>query len=318
MRFFMSLVASLCAVGSARAATGMIEIEEPALPDSLEIQTVTQTVEASPAALAVRPWMLNTPAGPTAFVLDSRRFEVSLESTPSSRILVASGLLLNAKVGLTDSITLGAGMATLGYQRGFVANPKWNFLNSGSDSFAVSPWIAYLPPDTQWGASVQGSVPVGLEISFSRVLEEGRILHLSAVAGMKSHKDTYSYQSSNSTSSSYSYHYSSESKMARLTLSVERRVSERNGFTFSLSPEASSDSNSYSGLSSTSSLNWTERVDIGVNLGLGYHFMGEKFGASIGLEGGPYYSIYKNEWRADSHLYPFAIRSGSIAMNYRF
>lgn len=261
------------------------------------------------------PWLLSTPAGPTAFVLDRQRFEMSIPLDRVNQIAWSSFKtqpLFLAAFGLTNSITLniGAGVHSIS------AGMRFNFLNTELWSFSAEPSIGYQYRPIKTYYSEEGAErPLMLTLAASRVIDARNKLHFTATGVMSKtsyhygyNSYVYDYRNKSYTMQGYSNDSETRAKTLRLSAGYERRVGRIHALSFWLATELAQEeeSGSYSGYSyGYNNSNVEKSLETSPRLGVGYQLLIRRFIAGIGVELGPNYKSRSNS----SVTYSYANRS---------
>jgi len=289
--------------------------------------TTTLTTEipdvANRPTNANRPWLLETPAGSTAYVLDRNSFLLSARLEGSSSQL---GLppLLSARFGLLDSVTIGiASPVSTPMDRNILilGDVKWNFLNSELWSFAARVWTG----GTRRAERGETQAPYAGELTASYVLAENAKLHIGLMAASNHKLDRWGYSSSHFDGENWVVDYvvneDHESHLLlRATAAVEWRVSQSSGFTFSLSPQLMRDVYDRQGTSGTVP---GGGMDPAATAGVAYHYYTPHLGFAVGIEAGPrlenlrYYNSEQPWWNY-SYSRTQIMTSASATLDYLF
>lgn len=297
--------------------SGSVVIEDEH-PESVGAPSDTTSVEMTAPVESVasermdvnRPWEVQIPAGPTAFVLEQREFQAGLYKEHITNSLSVGGPL-SVRYGLTENITIGVGtpFEFSSFDRGrlLLVEGKWNFLNSGSWSFALRPWFGYhiaADPSKRDG-------PLVAELIASRVLSDSLKLHLIGAFGKNTRDGFHSYSYASTDTNGNPTNHTSENRntnlynVVRSTAALEWRMHRRHGITFSISPQYRWNeyqySSPYMGGSGVGSDRYT---DMGMTAGVSYHYLREHFGFALGVEMGP-------TWHSNHYIYSYSSGSGS-------
>lgn len=324
--FVSGAIAFLLVSHTARADIGTVQIqgeepsaietEAPLMPDSGTSSLSTELAGASQITAVEegvnRPWLLHTSAGPTAFVLDAKQFEVAIPVNGSTQLtrhfFGYSLLLLDGYFGLTDSLTLNV----IANSSRVMAGPKWNFWNGELWSLSVSPTIGYQFRQTDSYFNEKSS-PIGIGFMASRVADSHHRIHFGFELSKDSEKSSYdySYQGYHSTST-----YAADLTEARVVATYEYRINRRHGMTTWLAPAFSGwvGNSTYTSTSSSNSTYTSRGSNYFVGLGVGYQYFLQRFGLQAGAEVGPkWYRHY-----SASYDYNDLTVSGSISGGLSF
>ncbi len=281
-----------------------------------------QTLAASEEGVN-RPWMLNTVAGPTAFVLDSRQFEIGIPLNRFSQLVWAesgsSRPYLHANYGLTDSVSLSVG----GSQSTVSGGVKWNFWNGEAWSFSLNPWVGYQfrQPNNYFSQNISKKIPVGIALAASRVIDGRHKTHFSLELARSSIDSSLSYSYPNFAGAPDSSVHSRsviQQVDARIAAAYELRLNRRHGVSFWVAPAISriDTESSHFGTDLPASINKWDDTLIQVEAGVGYQYFLDHFGFEIGIAAGPQWSSYRS-----SEIYNYTDKSiaGSITggLSYR-
>ncbi len=323
-------IVALVVIASARsllAASGTVELDDANFPNDfpsapLHEDAVTPSVTVpsmvtaslSPATPEPspfeRPWNLFVPLAPTAFVLDSRHFQFSMEMLPEQRLMGDTSPFFTARYGLWSSLTLGLGASALARAPTFFFNPRWNFLNSGADSYSLSPWVSVRGGVDDAYESSNTTLPLGLAVTFSHVIDDYRRLHFTVSGFYASENSTQYLQAWNYTIAHLqpvTQRYGSNSYSARISASHEWRIGKVSGITASIAPEVNITDNISSGYWHFSSY---QEQAVYLKFGVGYQATWKNIGFHVALEGGP---NYKGNY---SKISAFDMTSGSLGFEY--
>jgi hypothetical protein len=258
----------------------------------------TQIASNSGPHLLERSWNLETPAGPTAYILDPNQIELGFNLDRISQLLEIGPNFLGIRVGITRYLMLEANFGIYLSQGG----ARINFKNDGHTAYSARLWagIPYSGSDGNNSTSYYSynekkkHSALGLEFVRSHLFDEEHRLHLSIEGArnfIKGSSTSYIYSNSpDSNTSTYSIYDSNSNRdiyIARLTGAYEVRFDQKHGITLWVSPELAWDnyqSSNFTTFSSGNSRSDTSRKSI--LIGAGYHYWQEHFGLSIGLSVG--------------------------------
>jgi hypothetical protein len=310
--FSSSSVAHLGTVRSIAPESLPSDSQFPREYDQVTLPSAPQSVTQLPSFnLPVdRPWILDTPAGPTAYTLDRQQVEFAFNFRRISQMLEVMGPYVGSRFGITDQLSADGEISTQLANLGL----RWNFANSGPWAYSIRPWVGIkLKSENSGSYSNEQNSPLGIEISASKVLDDENRLHFAFEGGHNTNQWSYSSSSYSTTDGKltqyyYSNQYNKGIYAARLSAAYEHRISRKSGFVFWLAPEYTSlnSSSNYNSTGWTSSTNSSgsqyAETALGLQLGTGYQFLGKNFGTSIGLSLGPT-SVKRNYENSSSSPY---------------
>ncbi len=259
---------------------------------------------------ASRPFHYDTPSGLTAYPIPINRQEFSLSQSRMNQLLNESDSFLSARAGLTNRLSLEAGMGGIPVN-GFIL-AKFAVIQSSNWTLTLAPNFGF-PLNKVSESLKEGGKSVAIVSSHS--LPSGDSFHWGIEAGKNSSSGTdYRSQYSNSTEDgNYSFQSSYwtektilDSNVFRISTTYELRVSEPSSFLFWGAPEHLTSKtsgaiknyhfDSYPAQSSPPMPKLKEGSSLkrtALMAGLGYSYLTRSFGFLLGLSGGP-------SWGTDS------------------
>ncbi|MGZ3687701.1 MAG: hypothetical protein ACXWPM_06400 [Bdellovibrionota bacterium] len=302
---------------AAYAETGVVEMAEPPAPTEIAVpapdtnSVPSGSVEAKlspelPAGSSVnRPWNLNIPGSPTAFTLDQKQWEFGVEMLPYQQLAGMGSTYLFANYGIFNSLTVGLEFAPIPPLY-LAIHPKWNFANTDTWSFAVSPIVGFQLMKTAYMTNPSPNIPLAFELTASKVFEDHHRIHLSLIGSRtqtSSTTDGYVYTNLDGSTSSYSGGSQQELGYGlRFSTTYEWRINQSHGMTFWLAPQAKYTHGSSSISDTTYFDNNYKYLTLAVSGGVGYQYNRQNLGLFVGVGAGPSYSksYYDDSFPYDS------------------
>ena len=289
------------AASPARAELGSVRTEDelrlpeeprllvPAAPSASAINADSLVVDA-PEALD-HSWHYELPSGPTAYLLEAREVELAIPLSRFSELLSDVGLpqpVAAIRYGVLSAVTLEvqAGLASV------EGGAKLRLTAPGDNQLALRPWVGFRYLGCSDAAA--GLAAIAGDLTYSHVFSPRHRLHLSLEAAYFSGQQAYPvwYGTSSDGSAVYAPPPGLVGNVGRISVAYELRLGTGHGLTFWAAPalEISNSSEATSALI-YSAWNLT-RTELLLELGVGYQYDYKQFGASIGLNFGPSYSVY--------------------------
>lgn len=272
----------------AQAEIGNVQSDpESSIPTDLETEAAkpAASAPAEPSSQAVmpapiyRPWNLDLPSGPTAFVLDRNEVEVGAYTVGGlGRKIGLQESRARFRYGITDSLTVG--LAPNFRFLNTLVELKWNFLNFGKTSLSINPWTGFLFRDTHQ-FYIERDQPSAVEIVGSSVIGDRQRWHYGVALG-KNKSDLRA----------------NEFTAFRGNTAYELRAERSHSLTLSLAPSYSKESVI---LSTTKGNEKTRREFL---VGAAYQYNQKHFGGMAGMEVGPSWTHTYSYYYNPAYYYP--------------